>query len=397
MESKHIAVITHMAAGHVYPSLDVCSALIRRGHRVTFPTNAQFAARVREIGAEALELEFPWIKYPDQVRPYHSFEDSKFWRVFASMSAPQYLMTSIAMVAALEGFYAANPPDVILYESYTFGGRILAKQLGRPAIRMSTHFANHDSIVRTDGVCTTPEPMLDFLGLLDTAMSTFGFEGEGQLWHVEGLNIYLIPRSFQYDGDSFDSRFKFVGATFSQRSNSVARKIRVDKGRTVLVISEASTSRDDGFLKLCIEALAESQYHVMFLKGSNSPEVSSTLLPRNFEIYRGAFNREFLPFAGVMLCQGGMGTTLESLYYGVPLVTMPAMPFNSEVAYRVAELGLGVHAPARGINPGVLRKAVDSAATDEALLGRVRQMQNDLRNNSGAESAADIVEEFLAC
>jgi MGT family glycosyltransferase len=379
----------------MYSFIDVCSELIKRGHRVTFPTNEHFARSVREAGAEAIEFEFQMMRFPKALRQYPWCDSSSFWRMYASTFCPLTIGAAVAMVAELEEFYARNPPNVFVHEWFNLAGRILAKQLGRPAVQMSTNFAHHNSIVREDGVCTTPQPMLEFSPVLDTFMSMFGFEEKGQMWHVEPLNIFLIPKEFQYDVSLFDNRFKFVGATFSQRPSPTSWKNGAKKGEPLLLISEASTTVDDSFLKLCIEAFAESQYHVVFSKGSNSPEGSSKLLPNNFQVNRETFNREILPFSDVALCQGGMGTTLEFLYHGVPVVAVPSTPFNAEVAYRMAELGVGLSVPGRGVTPVVLKNAVDTAWMDKALRSRARRMQDNLRSKRGAELAADTIEEFL--
>jgi UDP:flavonoid glycosyltransferase YjiC (YdhE family) len=59
-------------------------------------------------------------------------------------------------------------------------------------------------------------------------------------------------------------------------------------------------------------------------------------------------------------------------------------------------MGLGVHVPQRGITPSILKQAVDTASSDEALLRRVRRMQDSLKSNPGADEAANAIEEFLA-
>jgi MGT family glycosyltransferase len=361
---------------------------------VTFPANEKFIVRMREIGVEAIELKFQKWCYPKKLFQYESCDDSSFWRLFGSAICPRFMMNALSIVGELEEFYAKNPPDVILYEWFNLAGRIFAKDLRRPAIQMCTHFAHHNSMVRLDGVCTTPQPMLEFSPVLDNFMSVLGFEGKGQIWHTEPLNIVLIPSEIQYDVDSFDSRFKFVGVTFSGRSNITSWKNRAD-GKPLVLISEGSTSTDDRFLRLCIEALAESRYRIVFLKGVHNTEISSTVLPHNFEVKRHMANREILPFADVAVCLAGMGTSLECLYHGVPVVAMPPNPFNSEVAFRIMELGLGLHVPERSMSPLVLRNAVDRASVDEAIRSRVRRMQDTLRSNRGAELAADAIEEFL--
>lgn len=397
MKPRHIALFTHMAPGHVYTSVDVCSELIRRGHRVTFPANDFFSAKLRETGVEALELKFPKWSYPKKLLQYELGDHSAFWNRFGYIDGPLFILNALSIVGELGEFYEANPPDVILHEWFNFAGRILAKHLRRPAVQLSCHFAHHDSMVRLDGVYTTPQPVVEFSPVLDNFMSMFGFEGTGHIWHAEPLNIFLVPREFQYDVDSFDSRFKFVGVAFNRRSNATSWRKSADDGSPILLISEATGSTGDRFLRLCIEAFADSRYHVVFLKGVINAENFSVSLPHNFEVRHTTSNREILPFADVAVSQGGMGTTLECLYHGVPVVAVPCMPFNSEVAFRLTELGVGLHVPERGMTPLALRSAVDTASRDAAIRNRVSRMQDELKRNRGAELAADAIEEFLEC
>lgn len=394
MERRHIAVFTPFIGGHVYPALGVCSELVSRGHRVTYPTNESYAARIRQAGATPIEFMAPQIEHVEKIIEDDEPDGPKYWRAFTSVLGPLMIATAAVTVAELEEFYATNPPDLILYDWFAFAGRILARQLGRPAIQVHSHFAHHASLMRVEGVCTTPEPMLGYAKLLDSFMSTYGFEERDHLWHFEKLNIFFIPRSFQYEFETFDSRFKFVGPTHNRTPRRGTWKNSAGNGKPLLLISEATSSTDGIFLGLCIDAFAESKYHVVVSKAPNSPEVAS--LPSNFEINREAFNCEILPFSKVMLCQGGMGTTLESLYHGVPVVALPPNMFNSEVAYRVDELGLGVHVRPRGATATILREAVDMAFSSEAMLGRVRRMQFDLMSSPGPAGAADFIEEYLA-
>ncbi len=396
MERKHIAVFTPLATGHVYPALGVCSELVRRGHRVTYPTNDRFASRIREAGAEAIEFKAPVIRYPEKVFQYPSSDESSYWRAFASMYGPMVIATAATTVVELEGFYATNPPDLILYEWFSFAGRIISRQLGCPCVQLHAHFAHHDTVIRVDGVCTNPRPVFEFARLLDTFMALFGFDGKDHLWHAEDRNIILIPRGFQYDSDTFDDRFKFVGASHNRTHRATSWKYDAEKQKPLLLVSEASTSTDGSFLRKCVEGFGDSQYHVVYSKGANSPEISSTQLPRNFEVNKDAYNCEMLPYSEVILCQGGMGTTLESLSYGVPVVAVPSSPFNSEVAYRMVELGLGVQVPELDPTPRALKEAVDTACLDEALRTRVRRMQHSLKSSPGAELAATAIEEVLA-
>lgn len=395
MNPKHIAAFTYMSAGHVYPYLDVCSELATRGHRVTFPAHEPFATRIREAGVEAIELKPFVFPAPKKLVPHDSVDDSTFWRHFGAVGCPWFMMNALFIVAELEDFYAMNPPDVILYEWLNFAGRIFAKVLQRPAIQMCTHFAHHEAMVRLDGAYTTPQPARDVFPVIDNFMSMSGIEGRDHIWHTEPTNIFLLPREFQYDVESFDNRFNFVGVTFNSRTNTSTWKNGASHGRPILLISEGSLSNDDWFLRLCIKAFSESRYYVVFLRSMHKSDYSSLELPNNFEVNSSMANREILPFADVAVCEAGIGTTLECLYHGVPVVAVPSTPFNSEVAFRVSELGLGAHVPHRGITPPALKTAVDTVSMDDALRRRMNCMREILKNNRGTELSADIIEGSL--
>lgn len=395
MKKRHIAVFTPFVGGHVYPALGVCSELASRGHLVTFPTNESYTARIREAGATPLEFNAPQIQHVTRIMEYDD-PCVQFWRAFTSVIAPTMLATAAVTVAELQGFYATNPPDLILYDWFAFAGRIFSRQLGRPAIQMHSHFAHHtSSVMRVDGICTIPEPMHAYAKLLDSFMSTYGFEERDHLLHYEKLNILLIPRDFQYDSETFDTRFQFVGPTHNRKPREGGGVWNNDaaNGKPLVLVSEFTSSTNGDFLRLCIDALADSKYHVVVSKAPKTPEVSS--LPSNFEINRNVFNCKILPFASAMLCEGGMTTTLEALYHGVPVVALPTNTFNSEVAYRLDELGLGMHVRRQGLTPTKLREAVDGVFSSGPMLRRVKRMQSDLAATPGPTGAADAIEEYL--
>src|SRR5688572_28818797 len=54
MHRGHIAVLTTLANGHVYPTLSLCAALVQRGYRVTFATNSQYENHSRNVGSEPI-------------------------------------------------------------------------------------------------------------------------------------------------------------------------------------------------------------------------------------------------------------------------------------------------------------------------------------------------------
>ena len=393
MKGRHIAIFSLLNPGHVYPTLGLCSELVRRGHRITYPTTQRLAERIRQTGAEPLVFAVPELINAEKIRRYPSADDPRFWSLYASIFLPPLLTTAAATVMETEGFYRDNPPDLIIYDWFSFAGRILAKKLGCPTVHAWAHFAQRGFLVREEGVCRNPDQIHGFVHMLDSFMSAYGIEERGCLWHTEALNIYFVPREFQFDADSFDERFNFVGPCLNRPSQ--AAWTNRSGGKPLLLISESAAYRESTFLHLCLEAFAHCDYYVVYSVGANTPPIDSDSLPANFEINRDAYNLAILPHAAAIVCQCGMGTALEALYFGVPIVALPNHAFNAEVAYRVAELGLGIHLHDRDVSASSLNKSVDSLIADSATRARLTNMQSAIRKCGGAELAANLIEGAL--
>lgn len=62
---------------------------------------------------------------------------------------------------------------------------------------------------------------------------------------------------------------------------------------------------------------------------------------------------DILQRATAFVSHGGMNSTMESLYYGVPMVVIPQMPEQAMTARRVDELGLGLMLDKNTLTPRV--------------------------------------------
>src|SRR5262245_743428 len=119
MDRRHIAIVTELANGHVYSLLPVCTALVRRGYRVTYATNTHYESCVRLTGAEPVLFEGP--------PPGHKFEqwfnsclglpfDHPQW-----LSLPDdwisYLQASTrTLYSSVHARYCHDHPDLVLYD-----------------------------------------------------------------------------------------------------------------------------------------------------------------------------------------------------------------------------------------------------------------------------------------
>ncbi|WP_424187275.1 nucleotide disphospho-sugar-binding domain-containing protein [Actinokineospora sp. G85] len=117
--------------------------------------------------------------------------------------------------------------------------------------------------------------------------------------------------------------------------------------------------------------------------------------PPNVEAHQQVPQLDILPHARLFITHGGMGSTMESLANGVPMVFTPHTPEQKAIARRATELGLG-----RTLDPATptattLRDLVNETNENETIRRRTRRMREAIERAGGTTTAADHVEASL--
>lgn len=394
--SKHIVFAVPPGHGHVNPTLPLVEELVARGHRITYLTGAELLPAVAAAGATPLET--PWT--PPQ-RPAGPFKFSV--EMMAGMLTMFRQQAEQALPAVLEHF-RRDRPDVICFDGFAAIGPMLAAKLAvpmvglMPSMAFNEHYDLRDMVLRGGfaedetldrGMAALAEAQAEFrasLGLAEPATQVLA------LGPIAPLNLVFVPREFQIAGDSFDGRFRFLGPALGSRAAVKGWEPPVD-GSPVLFISLGTAFNDRAdFYAQCVEAFGNSRWHVVMAVGSRVelPEV-----PANFEVAAHFPQPAVLAAATAFLSHTGMNSTLESLYYGVPLVSVPQMPEQAVNGGRVVELGLG-----RQLDPGattaqLLRDTVEEVASDPVIRANVTKFGEQLRSVDGPALGADALEELL--
>jgi len=84
---------------------------------------------------------------------------------------------------------------------------------------------------------------------------------------------------------------------------------------------------------------------------------------------------DILQRATAFVSHGGMNSTMESLYYSVPMVVIPQMPEQAMTARRVDELGLGLMLDKNTLTFESLLLSVKRIMDDPSFQTRVSEMQ----------------------
>ena len=403
MKRVHIAFVTLLGNGHVYPVLPLCAELVNRGHDVTFVTSDHYSKCVADAGASPIRIK---CNPPDkelvsklQAIDHLDAEDAELWSLFRSNQNYQFEF-AVDAVAQIHRFYETNPPNLVLYDPFAPAGRLLAHRLGCPAVRVSPHFAQYETYILRDGsVCKTPLAAMGCHDDLDSFLRSHGIETENNMWYTEDLNIHLIPRKFQYCESHFDNRFCFTGALLNRKFTPSWKN--GSGGRPIVLISDFSGLRDSftssgTFYMPLIEALSGEGFHCILSVGADLDLPLGPWLPRHFEVNRSASHLEILPSASLLICHGGMLSTLEALYNGVPVLSIPNYIWSDEVAFRTEELGIGRRLRRYNLATDVISEVVREMIADDSLHDRVKQMQSAFRQSDGLQLAVERIERAVS-
>jgi MGT family glycosyltransferase len=398
MTKSHIAFFNLPAPPHVNPTLSIVSTLIRRGHRVSYVTSDRFEPVITGLGAECVLCpRLPRVsdlKHDPNWKPeYRWFTWDDIGRVY-----PFFIDLAVRTLSQVRGRYEDDFPDIILYDSLFFAGRVLAEQWRVPAVQTTPIFAFNDVyFTRENGVCYTPQGFVEFGEQLDRFFHAHCVDKQNNLFHKERLNIHFFPRAFQFNADSFDERFLFAGGCIGARPPEAEWENKATDGEPIILVS-ASTTYYNGpeYFAMLIEALKDLPWRVVISTGDMDDLSSFNRIPANVEICQYVPYPKVLPHAWLNICHAGTSTIIESMYHGVALICVSQSAEIAEYANRVEELGVGIHIRQPEITVEGIRGAVLKVAEDASMLNRVKQMQRIIRGEKvGPEEVADQIELFL--
>ncbi|MCG2620688.1 hypothetical protein LVY72_02045 [Arthrobacter sp. I2-34] len=403
----HIAFICLPAAGHVNPTLPVVSELVRRGHRVTYATSEKYAKAVESTGAafvpsgEDLAAHFTRRVSSPEGGPAQSPMSGMFGGMMSGL-LERMLEGARREFPALLARLAEDPPDAVCYDAMTLSGKMAAAKLALPDVALlPTYAANEHFSMRELMPGQPPAGMLAAWQKISEELNDFAAgQGLGHLQFMGGppasLNISFIPREFQPAGETFDARFHFVGPCLGPRGDVDAWQPRATDTPLVF-ISLGTTPLNDqpDFFRMCLEGFAGTRWQVAMAIGEYVEASELGHIPSNIDVRPFFPQLDVLRHAAVFLSHTGMNSTMEALYFAVPLVAFPLQPEQEANARRIQDLGLGRRLAREGLTPGLIRQTVIEVGGDQVIRGNLKAMSKSVRGSGGARAAADAIEDYL--
>jgi len=384
------------AYGHVNPTFAIVQELVKRGQEVIYYLPEQFKDTVEAAGAV-----------------FRSYE-SKLKGISPMATTSDLVGGGLPVIIVDESRHVlpqvldrirAEQPDYIVYGDMCVWARIVAQVLNVPTITMRPTYVMNEhifSMMAQQRNQNFPN-MREMVEKVNAGLAELceiyhipSFDMRSAFTHAGELVIVFIPKAFQPLGETFDEHYSFVGPSILPRhENSDFPLDKLSSERPILYISLGTVfNNQPEFFKMCFEAFAEQRWQVVLSRGKHVDPAVLGPVPDNFLVASYVPQLEILPRTQVFVTHGGMNSTMESLYYGVPMVAIPQMIEQTMTARRVAEMGLGLALDKETVNVATLREAVERVANEVEFRERVQDMRQAVHEAGGYQRAADAIMQF---
>ncbi|HZI07721.1 MAG TPA: macrolide family glycosyltransferase [Archangium sp.] len=397
------------AHGHVNPMLPLIQELVSRGDEAVVYTTHEFEAAIRNTGA-SLRLLDDSLAIPPSVAGLTGVGSGEAMKHMLPVLLG-IMRQSLREAPRVVEQARAEQADCIVYDPMAFWGRAAAAKLQLPAAIFQTSFALTHSPTLQRALRAnmkgrpSPRALLAIVRMLWTSEVLHWRHGLPRMslgsafTSVEDLNLIPVTRKYQPDAEGFDERFLFMGPSVLPRNDRGDFPLEQLEGKPVLLISLGTTPMNlrPDFYKACFEAFRDTRWQVVMACGMGLDPATLGPAPSNVLVRQRVPQLEVLERARVFLTHGGMNSTMEGLWHGVPLAVFPQFGDQPVNASRVSELGLGVTLSAQqALDPKVLRETIERLDTDPGYRARLSEYQKELREAGGHRRAADALQRFAA-
>ncbi|PEQ64834.1 glycosyl transferase [Bacillus cereus] len=388
----NVLVINFPGEGHINPTLAVVSELIQRGETVVSYCIEDYRKKVEATGAEFRVFE----NFLSQINIMERVNEggSPLTMLSHMIEASERIVTQIVEETKEEKY------DYLIYDNHFPVGRIIANILQLPSVSSCTTFAVNQYINFHDEQKSRQVDEMDplyqsCLAGMERWNKQYGMKCNSMydiMNHPGDITIVYTSKEYQPRSEIFDESYKFVGPSIATRKEVGSFPTEDLKNEKVIFISMGTVFNEQPALyEKCFEAFKDVDATVVLVVGKKINISQFENIPKNFKLYNYVPQLEVLQHADVFVTHGGMNSSSEALYYGVPLVVIPVTGDQPFVAKRLTEVGAGIRLNRNELTSELLRETVKKVMDDVTFKENSRKVGESLRNAGGYQRAVEEI------
>ena len=172
----------------------------------------------------------------------------------------------------------------------------------------------------------------------------------------------------------------------------------MESGRPVVVVTQGTVANIDlgHLLGPTLAGLAEEDVLVIAATGGPSVDAVPGPRPKNARIVEHVPFDKLLPYASVLVTNGGYGAVNHALSLGIPVIGAGKTEDKAEVTARLEWAGVGINLNTGMPSPMMVRDAVLRTLTDRNIVAKARAMGAEYARYDAYETVLMALDEEVA-
>jgi MGT family glycosyltransferase len=422
---SRILIATWHLPNHLNLNVALAKVLRGRSHEVAFYTGASVSAllsregfrsfpfqQVSEAGVEhATDMLRELRRSPRQLKPY--------WHQF-------FVGTIDGQLQDLDRVWAEWPPDALVTCLTMWGAILFIPELRRVPVIALSHVAN-SLVPGPEGAIpgvAKPRPFRGARKIVAGIMKgVVGRTTESVRQAASALRVkrglppldvpvteytarlplYLMPGApeLDYERKDLPASVHYFGACLWDKpadQPAPAWVAELPKDQPCVVVDEGALyTRDAPMLDLAVQAFAGQSLRAILLPGQGRKPGSLPLqkLAPNVTLHYGVALSDVLPRADVLVSNGNSDAVIAALVKGIPVVVVPAIWDQTELAWAIHQSGAGVRLEPDKTSAEQMRAAVERVRREPAFRENAQRLSAALLKCGGGEKAAELIEQAI--
>lgn len=381
--------------GHINPTIPVVEELVKKGEKVVYYCVKEYKSKIEKTGAVFRPYE-NFLHHTDTVKRMEEKIDPLEMLLHMGRSMDKIIEDVIEEIN--EEKY-----DYVIYDNNFAAGWIIADILDIPKVSSCTTFAiNEDvfsAIMKSRGEMNKESPRYKEIEEISTKWrKKYGviLSNKQNLMTCSGdITIVFTSKQYQPNAEEFNESFIFVGPSIAPRQDIEATPLEHTSDNKLIFISMGTVfNQQPELYAKCFEAFGESQYTVILAVGRQVDIHQFNKIPSNFIVRNYVPQLEILQQADIFITHGGMNSSSEALYFGVPLVVIPVMGDQPIVAKQIEELGAGLQLNRQNLDALKLRETTEQILSNPSFKENSWKIGKSLRDAGGYKKAVEAILTF---
>lgn len=336
IETLRVLFTTQPAYGHFHPLVPLAQALQRQGHEVAVATSASFGPVVQRSDLRCLPAGLDWLEeggglartFPELRRFDNVSEGNDYvvGEIFAHL-------TALETARDLSKYFGEWQPDVVVRETFEFGGALAAEMFGLP--HATVQVGSFAAMERWREAASVG---------LAKARNALALPADPDLAMIyRHLLLSFVPPTFQDPDYALPATARVFQASAFDRSDGAGLPPWLDELAPqphVFTTMGTVLHRTLPIFRATLDALAPQPLNVTLAVGHHQDPAQFGAWPDNVHIERYLPLSLMLPHCDLVINHGGFGTVMAALANGLPMVLIPQNADQHDNSRRCEALGV---------------------------------------------------------